>query len=217
MFCVAGFDGYFKQVNPAWEATLGWTIADLLARPYIEFIHPDDRPSTQAAAQQVEAGRPLLTFENRYRRKDGSYRWFQWNATPFEEQQLIYATARDITEHRLLEDQLRQSQKIEAVGQLAGGIAHDFNNILFIIQGYAESLKAGLPDDSAEHEAANQIESATNRAASLTQQLLAFGRKQVIRPSVLSLNNIVVATSTMLTRVIGEDIVMTTALTPCWG
>jgi PAS domain S-box-containing protein len=111
VFCTLGFDGYFKELNPAWEKTLGYTKAELLATPFIEFVHPDDRQATLAEAQQVCGGKSLTAFENRYRRKDGSYRWFEWSVTPIIEDQVMYGVARDITEGKKAEDQLRASFK----------------------------------------------------------------------------------------------------------
>ena len=106
MLCVAGFDGYFKRLNPAWEKTLGFSIEELLARPYIEFVHPEDREATLAEAQKLIAGRVTISFENRYLAKDRSYKWLLWNATPLPEQQLIYGIARDITARKRAESRL---------------------------------------------------------------------------------------------------------------
>jgi len=103
LFCVAGFDGYFKRLNPAWERTLGFTPQELLAKPYLDFVHPDDRAATIAAAAQAAAGTHVISFENRYVSKDGSYRWLLWNASPIAEQQLVYATAHDITNRKRTE------------------------------------------------------------------------------------------------------------------
>jgi len=108
MFCFAGLDGYFKYLNPAWEKTLGYTRQELSAKPYLDFIHPDDRASTVAEAQKLSTGSVTIAFENRYCCKDGSYKWFLWNATPAPEAQLIYATARDITERKRTEDKFRR-------------------------------------------------------------------------------------------------------------
>src|SRR2546426_2726102 len=93
--CIAGFDGYFKQINPAWARTLGYTEDELLAKPYLDFVHPDDREPTVGAAADVSSGVTVLEFRNRYRAKDGTYRWLAWNAFPSAEDQLIYAVARD--------------------------------------------------------------------------------------------------------------------------
>ena len=103
LICMAGFDGYFKRLNPAWERTLGFTAQELLAEPYLHFVHPDDRDATIAAAARAVRGKHVISFENRYRAKDGPYRWLLWNATPVAEQQLIYATAHDITNRKRAE------------------------------------------------------------------------------------------------------------------
>src|SRR6266446_5190906 len=99
MFCIAGFDGFFKSLNPSFERTLGFTAEELLAKPYLEFIHPDDRQATTVQAHRVET-HEVLAFENRYLCKDGSYKWLLWNAVSVREQEVIYAVARDITERK---------------------------------------------------------------------------------------------------------------------
>jgi two-component system, cell cycle sensor histidine kinase and response regulator CckA len=472
LFCIAGFDGYFKRVNPAWQKTLGFTADELLTKPYLDFVHPDDRESTIREAQKLTRGRKTISFANRYRCKDGSYKWLRWNATPETNQQLIYAVARDIserkrveeerlrnqifldsivenipimifvkdanelrfvqvnraceeligysreeligkndrdffpkeeaeffiakdrevlqsgqlldipeesvhtrqrgtrifhtkkiplpdesgkpryllgisediterkqaetalveareqaarrkaeeryrdlvenatygiyrsnlegkfvdvnsalvkmlafnskaellttnladiyrrpgdrarilelyrekgrvdgvevewkrqdgsfitirlsgravaddhntevevivedvTERRLLENQFRQAQKMEAVGRLSGGIAHDFNNLLGVIIGYSEVLLDRLNPEERLHKNAQEIKKAGERAASLTRQLLAFSRQQVLEPKVLDLNTVVRDLAKMLQRMIGEDISLVTVL-----
>src|SRR5262245_62121675 len=104
LFCIAGFDGYFKRLSPSWESTLGFTNKELMSKPYLEFIHPDDRQATIAAAAQAAAGSKIIQFRNRYLAKDGTYRWLSWNSVPFPEQQLAYAVARDITDIKRRED-----------------------------------------------------------------------------------------------------------------
>ena len=105
MLCVAGFDGYFKRLNPAWQRTLGYSEEELLARPYMDFVHPDDREATIAEARkQSEQGLEIIYFENRYRHKDGTLRWLMWTSTPFPQQQVVYAAARDITERKAAEE-----------------------------------------------------------------------------------------------------------------
>jgi len=105
MLCVAGFDGYFKRLNPAWQRTLGYSEEELLARPYMDFVHPDDRDATVVEARkQSEEGLEIIYFENRYRHKDGTLRWLLWTSTPFPQQQVVYAAARDITERKAAEE-----------------------------------------------------------------------------------------------------------------
>jgi len=111
LIVVAGFDGYFKRVNPAFEALLGYTEQEALARPYIEFVHPDDRERTTAEAGRIAEGQTATSFDNRYVCKDGSYRWIEWTATPVVEEQLIYAVARDVTERRQVETDLREAKE----------------------------------------------------------------------------------------------------------
>jgi PAS domain S-box-containing protein len=111
LMCIAGFDGYFKQLNPAWEKSLGWTAEELQAKPWMEFVHPDDVAPTLASTRRIIAGNALLFHENRYRCKDGSYRWLQWTAQEIVGQQLIYAAARDITDRKRAEEALRESEE----------------------------------------------------------------------------------------------------------
>jgi PAS domain S-box-containing protein len=97
MLCIANYDGYFIRVNPAWERTLGYSVEEMTASPFLDFVHPEDRPATLAEMENLSKGADTISFENRYRAKDGSYRWMLWNATPFVQDKLIYAAARDIT------------------------------------------------------------------------------------------------------------------------
>jgi PAS domain S-box-containing protein len=111
LFCVAGFAGFFKQLNPSWERTLGFSTDELKAKPYLEFIHPEDRPATVAEGSKLEKGELTVAFENRYRCKDGSYKWFLWNAVSVSHQGLIYALARDITDRKRAEEEVRASEE----------------------------------------------------------------------------------------------------------
>ncbi len=383
MLCIAGMDGYFKRLNPAWEETLGFTAQELLARPYVDFVHPEDRESTIAEAKKLTTGLDTVSFENRYLCKDGLFRWLLWKATPLAGGKLIYAAARDISERKQMEgaleaarerleirvlertaelaktnEQLRteiaereraqmesarlsrhiqlllnstgegiygvdlngnatfvnraaghilgwapeellgkplhavmhhskpdgtpypreacpiyaafkdgsvrrvtdevfwrkdgnsvpveytstpirtedggligavvtfddisdrkrleaqflQAQKMEAVGRLAGGVAHDFNNLLTIINGYGQLLLERLEPNNPLQGHASEIMKAGERAASLTRQLLAFSRQQVLQLQVLDLNAVVTNVEKMLRRLIGEDIELRTVL-----
>ncbi len=106
MLCVAGFDGLFKRVNPAWRRTLGYTEAELVGHPFMDFVHPDDREATKRAAARLAEGKEIVYFENRYLHKDGTLRWMLWTSTPYLEQRVIYAAARDITERKAAEETL---------------------------------------------------------------------------------------------------------------
>jgi PAS domain S-box-containing protein len=381
LICLVGADGYFTRLNPAWEHLLGWTDAELKARPYVEFVHPDDRDGGQASLFHADAGRRTAQFENRYRCRDGSYRWLEWRAIPSPDDDVVFAIARDVTQRReadrilrvrfqqqaavaalgqaavemsdlealfdaavfmvaetldvpmaqLLEltgngrrieararlgyahdatalstsstgphslagytlqqnaptilvnastesrfevgayaeaaklvaavavvvplqgrpygvlevgatssrvfgqddihflqsvahilgsaidrrradHALQQSQRMESVGRLAGGIAHDFNNLLTVILAHNQFVTAALPDDDTLKHDVAQIDSAATRAAGLTRQLLAFSKRQVLAPKVLSLNDTVVDIERMLRRVLGDDVSLQVAL-----
>jgi PAS domain S-box-containing protein len=108
MLCIAGFDGYFKKLNPAWEKTLGFTREELQARPMFEFVHPDDRERSRDQNRIVKAGGQAIAFENRYVCKDGTYRWLLWNARADVEREVIYSLARDFTERKQAEEEREQ-------------------------------------------------------------------------------------------------------------
>ena len=115
LLCVAGFDGYFKRVNPAWQRVLGYTDDELVSRPYLDFVHPDDRTPTTTEAGSLSGGGHVMAFENRYRAKDGSYKWLEWAAVPYPDEQVIYAAARDITERKEAKETIaRYSRDLKA-------------------------------------------------------------------------------------------------------
>ncbi len=175
----------------------------------------------EAFLARLREQKTLANVELCFRRKDGSAVWVLENASLVEGEEgtpaLIEGTLIDITERKRLEAQLRQSQKMEAVGRLAGGVAHDFNNLLTVITGYSDLLLEELSDDNRLRRAADEIHKAADRAASLTCQLLAFSRRQVLEPKVLHLNQVVSNIDKMLRRLIGEDIDLLTVLEPQLG
>ncbi len=326
MMCVAGFDGYFKRLNSAWEAVLGWTADEMLAVPWLDLVHPDDREATVEAGGRLADGH-VVAFENRYRCRDGSYRSLQWAAAPFPAERVIFATvhditarkaaesalrasevlyralfdhspfskwvydvetlrflavndaavrhygysrdeflamrvldvredmeklvydlevapvgphdlvvvhrmkdgttfeahvtshplyiggraarlvvAQDVTATRRLEAQLRQAQKVEAIGSLAGGVAHDFNNILSVILGYTSMILEVLPTNDPLREDIVEVHKAGQRATHLTRQLLAFSRRQVLEPKVVDLGEVLAGMQTMIRRLVREDV-----------
>jgi two-component system, cell cycle sensor histidine kinase and response regulator CckA len=214
LLCVAGVDGRFKQLNPAWERSLGWSIDELKSRPWLDFVHPEDRERTVAEAESLISGTNALGFENRFRCKDGSYRTLSWNSSLVPESGYILAVVRDVTEHKRIEEQLRQAQKMQAVGQLAGGIAHDFNNLLLPILGYSELLLDELPGASPVRTTLGHIHSAANKAKDLVLQLLAYSRKQLFSMAVVDVNQTVLDFEPILRRTILENVAIRLDLAP---
>ncbi|MEG9500316.1 MAG: PAS domain-containing protein [Methylorubrum extorquens] len=213
MLGVANLDGTFVSLNPAWSATLGWTDAEMKARPFLDLVHLDDLASTEAAADGLVRGEPQHTFENRCRHKDGGYVWLSWNAVLRDGQ--IFASVRDVTKVKrqaetLLqtEEALRQSQKMEAVGQLTGGLAHDFNNLLAGISGSLELMQTrmsqGRMGDLERYMTVAQ--GAAKRAAALTHRLLAFSRRQTLDPKPTNVNRLVTDMEELVRRTVGPAI-----------
>ena len=120
LMCIAGFDGYFKRLNPTWERVLGYTLDELLAKPYLDFVHPDDRSVTTKEADRVRVGHQVLAFENRYRHKNGTYRWLEWAAVPYPDERVIYAAARDITERKEAKETIQRYSRDLAAARKEG-------------------------------------------------------------------------------------------------
>jgi PAS domain S-box-containing protein len=213
LLLVATLDGTIEAVSPSWTALLGWAGGDLRGRSIMDFIHPDDFDSTRAELARLTDGAPPQGNENRYRHHDGSYRWISW--TSAQDDGRIYATGRDITAQKQreaalahAEDQLRQAQKMEAVGQLTGGIAHDFNNLLTGIVGALELVQRRISEGRYHdlQRIAGVATTSANRAASLIQRLLAFARRQPLDPKPLDANRLVAGMEDLLRRTLGPTL-----------
>lgn len=233
---IVGADGYFKRLNPSFKRTLGYSNEELCSKPIVEFLHPDDIAMVKKGIQTLASGTATIESKNRYRCKDGTYKWFSWNTTPLGS--LFFTVGRDITEqieaeerirhlnHELelknedlelkiqermkellkSEAQVQQLQKMDAIGRLAGGIAHDFNNMLGAISMYCDILADDSKKPEAVLESVQDMREVTARAAALTRQLLIFSRKQISERQTISLNPLIKQLEKMLMRLIGENI-----------
>jgi PAS domain S-box-containing protein len=212
-------DGTLIAVNPAWTTILGWSEEELLASNFLGLIHPDDVGSTLAELARLDEGVQTFRFENRFRAKDGNYRLISWTAVPKEG--LFYAIGRDNTAERAAaetlretEEALRQSQKMEAVGQLTGGIAHDFNNLLTGVLGSLDMLRTRVAQgrlDTIDRYVTAAMTSA-NRAAALTHRLLAFARRQPLDPRPVQANALVASLEDLFRRTVGETVTLEVVL-----
>jgi two-component system cell cycle sensor histidine kinase/response regulator CckA len=209
-------EGILLEVNNAFLAMIGYERAELLgktARDLNLWVAPEDRSQVIKRLQQ---GNRVGETEVRIRRKSGEERQVLLSADPInvQGQPCILSILRDITEQRLLERQFQQAQKMEGIGRLAGGVAHDFNNIMMITSASAQLLETSRNEPAKVERYARQIQGAADRGASLTRQLLAFSRQQVLNPTTLDLNTIVSELWKMLPRLLGEDIKSVLSLDP---
>lgn len=190
MLCIAGFDGYFKQLNPAWERTLGWTNEELQSKPYLDFVHPDDRELTIKAASGLSEGEVVIIFENRYFCRDGSYKWISWSSVPLVGEELIFAVARDITERKRAEGELKRlnielehhARQLEGANReleaFSYSVSHDLRVPLRAIDGFSLILLndyAERVDDEGKR-MLNVVRDNTKRMGQLIEDILAFSR-----------------------------------------
>ena len=205
MFVTDGY-GTFREVSPSVRAVLGYDPAEMVGRSGSDFTFPDDLEATRAEIRAAKRGRAIRNFRSRYLHRDGHVVPMDWMAVWSEADRSLFFIGRDMTESDRREAELRQAQKMEAVGQLTGGVAHDFNNILMIIQANVEAMEeepALAPDL---RRRIDGIGRAAGRAAGLTRQLLAFSRKQALSPRATDINALVAETARLLARTLGARI-----------
>lgn len=198
MVCVAGFDGYLKRLNPAWEKVLGWKPEDLLSRPYLDFVHPDDRERTIAAASGLSEGEAVITFENRYLCSDGSYRCVSWNSVPVMEEKLILAIVRDVTDQKRMEESLGEANKVlthqaaeleffnKELETFSYSVSHDLRAPLRHIDGFSHALLEDYADklDAQGKDYLNRIRSGSQRMALLIDEILKLS--QIVREKMVT-------------------------------
>jgi PAS domain S-box-containing protein len=215
--------GVIEFCNDYFYRLTGWSAADLVGQDWLEHLVPREESARLRAALAKAAGgaQVPLHFESTLLGPEGRRWWIGWDCTFLLDLEGRGAAAalvgRDLTEQKLLETQLHQAQKLESIGRLASGIAHDFNNLLTIIMGHSEALLRGVDPSESAHGSLTELLNGAVRGAELTHQLLAFSRRQVLRPEVLDLNRLILELERMLGRLIGEHIKLKIDLEPALG
>jgi PAS domain S-box-containing protein len=206
LILVTDSTGNFIQISPSSMAILGYAPREMVGHSAIDFIHPDDLEATRQEMRSARRGGQTRSFEARYRHKDGRTVILNWMGTWSEPARRHFFIGRDLTEKLAAEAQIRQAQKMDAIGQLTGGVAHDFNNILTVITGTIGILADAVADRPDLVSIAKLIDDAADRGAQLTKHLLAFARKQPLRPREIEVNSLIVETAKLLRPTIGEQI-----------
>jgi PAS domain S-box-containing protein len=215
MLARADYGGALSAVNPAWTKVLGWSERELLTNPYANIINQEDRARTVAALESMRQRNEPTRFENRILASNGEWKSIGWTVSPEPDGMNFIAIGRDLSDYKARErellvaqEALRQSQKMEAVGQLTGGLAHDFNNLLAGISGSVEvigaMLKRGRLNDVERY--LNAAQNSTRRAAALTQRLLAFSRRQTLDPKPTDVNRLINGMEDLVRRTVGPSV-----------
>jgi two-component system cell cycle sensor histidine kinase/response regulator CckA len=213
LITVVNREGIIQYQSPSGERVLGYLPVDLIGRNAFEFIHSEDILRLRSAHKRAWEDRPARRpVEYRFRHRNGTWLVLQSIGRRVPDENLIVVNSRDVTFQKQLERQLHQAQKMEAIGRLAGGVAHDFNNLLLVISGHGELLERRLPLREPLRESVAEIRKATDRAAAVTCQLLAFSRRQVMKPRILDINGVVENAEKMLRPLIGEHVALATKL-----
>ncbi|WP_288486501.1 response regulator [uncultured Novosphingobium sp.] len=223
MLARGDYEGMLSAVSPAWTRILGWTESELLTRTYETLNHPEDNSQTLAAIKEMAQTRQPIRFENRIATRDGDWKHIEWTLSPEADGLNFIAVGRDLTEANArraelesAQEALRQSQKMEAIGQLTGGIAHDFNNMLTGVIGSLDLMRRNIASGRMDR-VDRYIDAATvsaQRAAALTSRLLAFGRRQSLDMKAMDVNALVAGMEELLFRTLGEQIELGTDLAP---
>ncbi|WP_288418314.1 response regulator [uncultured Novosphingobium sp.] len=223
MLARGDYEGMLSAVSPAWTRILGWTESELLTRTYETLNHPDDNFQTLASIKEMAQTRQPIRFENRIATRDGDWKHIEWTLSPEADGLNFIAVGRDLTdanarraELESAQEALRQSQKMEAIGQLTGGIAHDFNNMLTGVIGSLDLMRRNIASGRMDR-VDRYIDAATvsaQRAAALTSRLLAFGRRQSLDMKAMDVNALVAGMEELLFRTLGEQIELGTDLAP---
>jgi PAS domain S-box-containing protein len=220
MIAVVDSKGRRLYNSPSYEKILGYSPQELNGTTAENQIHPEDRGKVLQATADARHTGTGISLEYRIRHKDGHWVSLESRASTIlkggQVEKLVIVN-RDVTERKHLEEQFRQSQKMDAIGRLSGGVAHDFNNLLGVIIGYGEILQEGTSGENPLRTCVDEVLKAAHRAAALTRQLLAFSRQQVMDPRVLDLNAVIKDVEKMLKRLISEDVQLHTALDPALG
>ena len=207
--------GKVKFVSPSVTRLLGYDPDNEVTGTFYDYVHEDDRERALLALEDCSEPGATCTVELRIRHKDGSWRWFEVAARGLEGDPAIAGIlicARDVTERRAIEEQLRQAQRLEAVGQLTGGVAHDFNNLLAVIMGNLDLLKRTLSDQPEEQQLVDGAMHASERGATLIRRLLAFSRRQTLSPRAVDLNGLLRSTVDLIHRAVGARVQLDTDL-----